>query len=383
MRTVGKTVLMLFAAAMLLSVTVFDPSEITSKILVRFVGTAPQRVEEEQAIRVDAPLLTLLRSIREEEVRETLGRFASMGSRVVGYPGCEEAYELVRTRFEEIGLEDITTETFKVSVPMDKGAQLTFLDSAPRTTHRSPLTTPLYALWPSGVRTPSLPSDGLEGTLVYGGRGTFAELDGKPMKGSVVVLSFNCGQNFINPRMLGAEAVIFYGEKGVNQGEASEKFLKVSVDVPRFWVENEDAGEVVRRAREGGHRVRLNGRMDWEMVEAKNIYGWIRGDGASEDAVVVEAYYDAMSVVPAVAPGAENASGIVGLLTLAERLKEYGTRHPVLFLATSAHFEALSGINDFLYRHARGKGYFRDRMSEQDRIDFRIFIGLDLSSQSD
>ncbi|MCK5119496.1 MAG: hypothetical protein KAQ78_07935, partial [Candidatus Latescibacteria bacterium] len=140
MRTVGKTVLMLFAAAMLLSVTVFDPSEITSKILVRFVGTAPQRVEEEQAIRVDAPLQTLLRSIREEEVRETLGRFASMGSRVVGYPGCEEAYELVRTRFEEIGLEDITTETFKVSVPVDKGAQLTFLDSAPRTTHRSPLT---------------------------------------------------------------------------------------------------------------------------------------------------------------------------------------------------------------------------------------------------
>ena len=214
MRTVGKTVLMLCAAAMLLSVTVFDPSEITSKILVRFVGPGPQRVQEEQTIRVDAHLQSLLRSIREEGVRETLGHFASMGSRVVGYPGCEEAYELVRSRFEEIGLEDITTETFNVTVPVDKGAQLTFLD-------RAPLTMPLYALWPSGVRTPSLPSDGFEGTLVYGGRGTFAELDGKPMKGSVVVLSFDCGQNFVNPRMLGAEAVIFYGKQGVSQGEAS------------------------------------------------------------------------------------------------------------------------------------------------------------------
>ncbi|MCD6335176.1 MAG: hypothetical protein J7M27_07585 [Candidatus Latescibacteria bacterium] len=383
MRTVGKTVLMLCAAAMLLSVTVFDPSEITSKILVRFVGTAPQRVEEEQEVVADAQLQSLLRSIREDRVREKLGRFASMGSRVVGYPGCEEAYEFVRGCFEEIGLEDIATETFDVTVPVDKGAQLTFLDSAPRTPDHSPLTTPLYGLWPNGVRTPSLPTEGIEGDLVYGGRGTFAELDGKPMRGNVVVLSFDCGQNFVNPRMLGAEAIIFYGDQGVSQGEALEKFLKVSVDVPRFWVESEDADEVVRLAREGGHRVRVNGRMHWETVEAKNIYGWIRGDGSEKDAIVVEAYYDAMSVVPAVAPGAENACGIVGLLSLAERLKEYGTRHPVLFLATSAHFEALSGVNDFLYRHARGKGHFRDRMPEEDRIDFRVFIGLDLSSQGD
>ena len=383
MRTVGKTVLMLCAAAMLLSVTVFDPSEITSKILVRFVGTAPQRVEEEQEVVADTQLQSLLRSIREDRVREKLGRFASMGSRVVGYPGCEEAYEFVRGCFEEIGLEDIATETFDVTVPVDKGAQLTFLDSAPRTPDHSPLTTPLYGLWPNGVRTPSLPTEGIEGDLVYGGRGTFAELDGKPMRGNVVVLSFDCGQNFVNPRMLGAEAIIFYGDQGVSQGEALEKFLKVSVDVPRFWVESEDADEVVRLAREGGHRVRVNGRMDWETVEAKNIYGWIRGDGSEKDAIVVEAYYDAMSVVPAVAPGAENACGIVGLLSLAERLKEYGTRHPVLFLATSAHFEALSGVNDFLYRHARGKGHFRDRMPEEDRIDFRVFIGLDLSSQGD
>ncbi|MFH1009377.1 MAG: FtsX-like permease family protein [Candidatus Latescibacterota bacterium] len=376
MRAVGKTVLLLCAVAMLLSVTVFDPSEITSNLLERFVDTRPEHAYKEPEVVADPGLQTLLRSIREEEVRTALGSFSSLGSRVVGYPGCDEAYELVRSRFEEIGLEDITTETFEVAVPVDKGAQLTLLDDAPQTV-------PLYALWPSGVRTPTLPSEGIEGSLVYGGRGTFAELDGKPMKGSVVVLSFDCGQNFINPRMLGAQAVIFYGAGGVTQGEASQKFLKVSVDLPRYWVQEEEAEEVLRLAHEGGHRVRLNARMDWEMAETKNIYGWIRGDGDEKDAIVVEAYYDAMSVVPAVAPGAENACGIVGLLTLAERLKTYGTRHPVLFLATSGHFEALSGINDFLYRHARGKGGFRKKMSDQDRIDFRLFVGLDLSSESD
>ena len=378
MRAVGKAILMLWAAAMLLSVTVFDPSEITTKVLARFVGAGPKRIEKRQEAVVDTRLQALLRSIRKEEVGEALARFADMGSRVVGYPGSEEAYRFVRDRFEEIGLEDVTTETFKVTVPVDKGAHLTFLDSEPPDRQ-----VPLYGLWPNGVRTPSLPLEGIKGELVYGGRGTFEELDGKPMKGSVVVLSFESGQHFVNPTMLGAKAILFYGDRGVTQGEASQKFLKVSADVPRFWVKGEEAEELVRLAREGGHRVRVNGRMEWETVEAKNVVGWIRGDGDPKDAIVVEAYYDAMSVVPALAPGAENACGIVGLLMVAKRLKEYGTRYPVLFLATSAHFEALSGINDFLYRHARGKGYFRDRMSEEDRIPFRLFVGLDLSSQGD
>ena len=79
-------------------------------------------------------------------------------------------------------------------------------------------------------------------------------------------------------------------------------------------------------------------------------------------------------------PGAENAAGIVALLQLVELLKEYRPHYSVLFLATSGHFEGLSGINDFLYRHSRRSDYFRERMSEAERIDFDLMLSLDLSS---
>ena len=99
-----------------------------------------------------------------------------------------------------------------------------------------------------------------------------------------------------------------------------------------------------------------------------------------EQVIVIQAYYDAMSVVPARAPGAENASGIVALLKLIETLRAHRPNYSVLFLATSGHFQGLEGINDFLYRHSRGSEYFRERMSEGDRIDFDLMLSLDLSS---
>ena len=136
--------------------------------------------------------------------------------------------------------------------------------------------------------------------------------------------------------------------------------------------------------------------MDWEGVEAHNVYGYLPGSPGmlpaksrekpqswQDQTIVIQAYYDAISVVPALAPGAENAAGIVALLQLVELLKEYRPHYSILFLATSGHFEGLSGINDFLYRHSRRSDYFRERMSEAERIDFDLMLSLDLSSHAD
>ena len=97
---------------------------------------------------------------------------------------------------------------------------------------------------------------------------------------------------------------------------------------------------------------------------------------------MLHAYYDAISVVPAVAPGAESATGIAAQLELARLLKEQGTRYTILFVATPGHFQGLAGVNDFLYRHARMSEHFDEMMPAAQRIPFRLFIGLDLSSHS-
>ncbi len=143
--------------------------------------------------------------------------------------------------------------------------------------------------------------------------------------------------------------------------------------------------------------MRVTSRMDWQTLPTANVYGFLPGLDEEmpmggrvqsrrrwkDQVIVLEAYYDAISVTPGLAPGAENAAGIAALIEVARALKAHGTKYSILFLATSGHFQGLAGIHDFLYRHARESGHFRARMPEAERIDFKLMIGLDLSTRGD
>ncbi|MFT5368064.1 MAG: hypothetical protein ACI8V2_003027, partial [Candidatus Latescibacterota bacterium] len=120
-----------------------------------------------------------------------------------------------------------------------------------------------------------------------------------------------------------------------------------------------------------------------EKHEVPNVLGWIQGTDPElkKKTIVINAYYDAMSVVPALAPGAEMASSVVGLLKLAEYFSKYPPKHTVLFLASSGHHLGFRGICDFLARHARKEKHFAQLMTEP--LDLKLFIGLDLTSQTD
>ena len=392
-----KDALILGVALCLIALMVVVGPETVTRTLQDRLASKPPPAEVSLQIS-EQRVHDAVAAVAEEEVRARVDRFASMGSRVVGYRGCDEAYRYIREEFERTGLERVGTEVFRVTVPVDKGAHLEVVETGE--------VMPLYGLWPNHVRTSTTPSAGLLGNLLYGGRGDFASFDGKRVESSIVLLDFDCGQNYVNPRMLGAQAVLFFDRGAVTSGQAADKFLKVPADVPRFWIEKEDAERLLALI-EGasGSRddpiapeVLVRGRMEWEEVDAQNVYGYLPGassierrassesrsssGGGAPPLVVLEAYYDATSVVPALAPGAENACGIVALLHAARALKEYGSKYPVLFLATSAHFQGLSGVNDFLYRHSRTSDYFRKRIPEEERIDFKLFIGLDLSSRS-
>ncbi|HID95037.1 MAG TPA: FtsX-like permease family protein [Candidatus Latescibacteria bacterium] len=387
MRKAGKYVVLAIAALMLSSVTIFDPSDITKKILIGFVSL-PEGKAETVLPAVEREISDALDLINVDDTKETLERLTSWESRVVGYPGNRRAYEYIKEEFERLGLQRITTETFKVTVPIDKGANL----HVPSTGEDIRL----YCLWPNDVKTPTLPEEGVTGNLIYGKKGDFGDFNGRKVEGSIVLLDFDSGQNYINPRMLGAQAIIFFDNGLVTQGEAAAKFLRVPADIPRYWVDYEGAERLLEISRSGENKVRLTARMDWEEVETNNIYGYLPGldeympvKGGEEPMkwkdrlIVIEAYYDAMSVVPRLAPGAENAAGITALLQVARVMKEYRPKYSLLFLATSAHFEGLTGINDFLHRHSRTSDYFLQRMPEEEKIDFDLLIGLDLSTHND
>jgi hypothetical protein len=384
------------AVAMIIAVTIVGPDRINPAVNEAF-GWHPQTAENTRLVpEIAARQIRLLASsTTPDEVRQLIERFASMGSRVPGYSGAQQAYAYVHSRFRALGLQDVRTDTFDVAVPVDTGQGRIVVTGTGGRALR------VWCLWPNGVRTSTTAPGGVSGPLVYGGRGTWGELDGKPVDGSIVLLDFGSGQEWTNAASLGARAIVFFDNGGVNREQAADKFLKVPVDIPRVWVERDVADLLLRRIHEEAQRgafaeAHVEARMDWQSAPAFNVYGWLPGvdevmpPGAREgeqkwkdQVLVIQAYYDAMSVVPGRAPGAENAAGITALLKVAEVLSRNHPNYSVLFLATSAHFSGMEGINDFLYRHSRGSDYFRERMDAAEVIDFDLMLALDLSSHQD
>ena len=384
------------AVAMIVAVAIVDPNRI-NPVVNDALGWQPQAANNARLVPeiVARQIRYLSSTTTSDAVREEIERFASMGSRVPGYSGAQQAYAYVDYRFRVLGLQNVRTDTFDVAVPVDTGEGEIVVSGTGGRNLRT------WCLWPNGVRTPTTEPGGVSGALIYGGRGTWGELDGKPVEGSIVLLDFGSGQEWTNAASLGARAIIFFDNGDVSREQAADKFLKVPVDIPRVWVERDTADLLLRRIDEEAHEgkfanARIDVRMDWQSAPAYNVYGWLPGvdeklpPGAREgeqrwkdQILVIQAYYDAMSVVPGRAPGAENAAGITALLKVAEVLARHHPDYTVLFLATSAHFSGMAGINDFLYRHSRGSEYFRERMDEAQVIDFDLMLALDLSSHQD
>ncbi len=318
---------------------------------------------------------SLARQVDTASIQASIETLAGYGSRVPGYPGDRKAAVYVEEKLRALGLE-VRVEEFSVTVPVDKGGTLNAGGS----------TYPVHSLWPNNARTSTLPVDGLEGHLIYGGKGEFREFNGKDLEGAIVLMDFNSQDNWLNAAMLGAKAVVFIEPERTIRMEAERKFLATPLNMPRFYLERAGALALlpaVKRAGVSGLPATMKARMDWEKVQARNILAFLPGKDPElkKETIVIQAYYDSMSVVPALAPGAENAIGIATMLEIAKVLKDNPPGRTVLFLANSAHFTSRKGIRSFVQKHARTQDFYKGKLEDPIKID--LFIGLELSSHSD
>ncbi len=307
----------------------------------------------------------------DQRVQELVARFSAAKSRVAGYPGAEDAARFIQQDFRDAGLHDITVHEFDVSVPVEKHGSLRLAAAG------EPV--PLHGIWPNLVKTSSLPDGGVTGRLVDTGGGEYRDMDGTIISGAFALMDFNSGDNWLNAAYLGATAVIFIEPDSTVYLEGEKKFLTMPLDVPRFWIDKEN-GNRLRDiiAREGPTDINLDYKMDWERRPAWNILGTVPGYDPllRDDVVVIESFYDAMSVVPALAPGAEQAAGIVALIELAHYFQRHPPARTIVFLATSAHHQALRGVDDFIQRYLRKEDPFVGHMVVRRVIEASLARGL-------
>ena len=329
--------------------------------------------------KVQARYRQLTREISSERIGATVRWLSSLGSRVAGYEGDTRASEYIDQQFRQIGLQNVQREPFSVTVPIDRGAFLTGNEIGK---------VRLYALWPNQVCTSQLPPEGVSGRLLYVGDGQLQRFRGKPVEGSLVLMNFNSGNNWLNAARLGARAVIFIAPERTERGEAEAKFIGIPLHVPRFWLARQDAARIIAYAETHPNpQATLTAKMPWEKRTAYNIVGILPGTDPElrNQWIVVTASYDSISIVPALAPGAENATSIASLLELARLFKKYPPKRSVMFVAFSGHFQALEGVRQFIEKRLPkwGRPNIFERIGDDKHQppDVYLFVGLDLASR--
>lgn len=319
--------------------------------------------------------------IQAENIKDTVTTLASFGSRVTGYPGERKAATWVLNQFKEIGLQDVKGPVrFNVPVPMDEGAELQ-ISSHASTLNPQPSTFKLYPLWPNLVRTPQTPPEGIEGKLIYAGKGSAAEYNGKDVLGSIVLLDYNSGTDWFNAPLLGAKAVIFIDPhpQPALRGEAEAKFLTTPIHLPRFWVDA-DTGKTLKESARTSPPARLRCQMRWQERPASRITGVIPGKDPTlrDEWIILHGYFDSMSVVPSLSPGAEQACGIATLLEVARMLVKHRPARSILVVASSGHCQNLADARYFFDALKKPD----DKAAEEEFKKYKAFISFDLTSRT-
>jgi len=315
-------------------------------------------------------------------------KFAGAPTRFVGTPGHRAALDAVEQTLRAVGARDVRRESFRIVVPVSEAVWIT----GPGLGRMN-----LDALWPNHVQVPATPSGGITGPLVDAGHGEASALDGNAVEGAIALVRLPSAENpqgWLTPFVLGARAVIFLPPEGggFTRAEAEELFLDVPADLPRFWAPSPSVPALLEAARRRVS-VTLVSRVAWREITTENVWGVLPGSEErfpsvdsktrtpwKDKRVILQAYTDAMSVVPERAPGAEEAGGLIALMELARHFSVLPVPPTLCFLATSGHGHVLSGSHDFLARHIRRDAYFSRSITAGEKLAVNYFIGLDLTS---
>ena len=337
--------------------------------------------------------------VQPASLEATIRELAGYGSRVAGYPGDRKAADYVLKQFQTLGLQNVQTDEFPVTVPYDdsvddpnKGAFAELLPASGAAAAGSASGSPgnrakmrMYPLWPNLVRTPTLPAEGLTAPIIYVKDGQLRHFRGKEVDGSVVMVDFNCAAEWMNAPRLGARAVIFVAPDTTMRGEAEAKFISIPISIPRFYMKKADAMPLLAACASGRPpQIKLTCEMPWKTATCRNFTGWIQGTDPTlkDQIIVVQAYYDATSVVPALAPGADTACGIAALFEMVRAFKAHPPKRSMMFVATSGHFQALQGIREYIHTHMdewSPSGWFGPKKKNKT---IYLWAGLDLTSQT-
>jgi hypothetical protein len=325
----------------------------------------------------------------ERRIEADLRMLTEMPSRQTGSAGAQAASRHIRNALQAMGVHAVEVQDFETVVPVTAMAVL----SAESDGQRRDVA--LHPLWPNLGRTGQTGPEGLTGPLIDLRAGTDQDLSGRVIEGALAIMNWDTDLQWLSVPEFSGQAVIFRGDRPASGFLARRKILSMPADIPRYYVAAGDVPALERLLSSSEPRpATLRCASSWERAMGQNILACVSdgGTGGGSNAkdrapVIFHAYYDSISAVPGLAPGAEQAVGAAVLLELGRFFRAHAPGRPVYLLFTSGHGQAFAGMTDFVDRLRRGlrEGWTQP---EKESLIARmgrpgLFVGLDLSTQSD
>ena len=202
-----------------------------------------------------------------DRIRQTISTLASFKDRATGTKGNKEAAKYIKKMFSEIGLEQVGSIPFAIPVLKHNGSALTLPDRN--------VTVPISPIRANAISPGTIPTEGMEGPLVYVGPGDLNNLNGKSIDGSIILMEFDSGKNWLHAASLGAQALIYVSRQAMPKTFFEEKLELTPIRFPRFWMSYTKLKEMFgnfEAAPKGivSSHIRLVSEMIWENAEGEN-----------------------------------------------------------------------------------------------------------------
>ena len=260
--------------------------------------------------------------------------------RLAGSSEGQKAVEYIEGRLREIGITDRYTLDTPVWQLRILRCQLTVgqatVDLLPM---RANLTVP-----------PATPPEGLSGPVLYVGKGETADYGDRSASGAIVVLDYDCLDNWQRAFTLGAKAVIFIGSPTATS--VHPKHLGIPANLVRLYAPPEVLAKLdLRKDHPAGTVV---SHLQWEQATARSVFAFLPGtdpifdlERAKPEVLVLSADLDTFGQVPHATPGARGAANVALLLQTAAQFQLHRPRRDVVLAFLNGQASAYKGARYF------------------------------------
>jgi hypothetical protein len=261
--------------------------------------------------------------------------------RLIGTEPNRAAGQYIEQRLREIGLadSDILRLDFLAPTVQIERCELTVGQTTVR----------LRPMRPNTMVYPTTPAEGISGPLIYVGSGELSEYGSRSAEDAIVVMNYDCFDNWTDAFSMGAKAVIFIGDGST---PALPKHVSLPANLLRFYIDRDQLQTL--DITEDQASATIHSRVKWQEGVGRNIIAYLPGtdpvfnlESRDREAVVISAHYDSYGQVPTLSPAARSAANVAGLLQAAEYFKANRPRRDIVLAFFDGYARKLQGAREF------------------------------------